>query len=211
MPVSIEKIFRKPEDCSICRGIDSEVRLFNIQPREFEEKYAYSGHVVVVTDAMQNWSATEIFDFRYFKKLYETHDPKKKTLDCQFFRYKTGFKNLFDAFKMDSERADYKLDTDPWYIGWESCNEHIATMLREHYDRPYFLPATAELATIDWIFMGGRGLGAQMHLDEIKLPSWQAQLKGIKEWQLAPPPECLYVCKYFSVIVRPGDISELSF
>lgn len=208
MPRDLDKAFRKPDDCSFCQGISSGVRISNIQPDEFEEKFAYNGNVVVVTDATMNWTATEVFNFWYFKSLYEKEDPKQKTRDCQFFRYKTDFKHLFDAFKMDKNRVDYKAGTEPWYFGWSNCYEHIASQLRKHYDRPYFLPKSSELNAIDWIFMGGRGLGAHMHLDNIRLPSWQAQLKGTKEWLLAPPPECIFSCHFFSVLVNPGDISE---
>lgn len=28
-----------------------------------------------------------------------------------------------------------------------------------------------------------------MKVDNVRLPSWQAQIKGEKEWTLAPPPE----------------------
>jgi hypothetical protein len=42
----------------------------------------------------------------------------------------------------------------------------------------------------------------------VKLPSWQAQLKGTKEWLIAPTPECIFECHFFSVIVNPGDISK---
>lgn len=37
-------------------------------------------------------------------------------------------------------------------------------ILREHYQKPYFLPATAETKKTDWIFMGSRGYGAPMHV-----------------------------------------------
>lgn len=208
MPKELDKVFREPDDCSFCQGVKGGIRVQNIQPDEFEEKFAYNGNVVVVTDAMTNWTAPDVFNFWFFKELYKRHDPKKKTLDCQFFRYNTKFKNLFDAFEMEKDRVDYKSGTEPWYFGWSNCNEEIATTLRLHYDRPYFLPETSELNAIDWIFMGGKGLGAHMHLDKITLPSWQAQLKGIKEWFLAPPPECIFRCSRFSVIVNPGDISE---
>lgn len=208
MPKDLDKVFKKPADCSFCHGIKSGQRISNIQPDEFEENYAYNGNVVVVTDATKNWTATEVFDFWYFKNLYEKEDPNRKTLECQFFRYKTDFKTIFDAFKMDKDRVEYKSGTEPWYFGWSNCNEQIAEMLRKHYDRPYFLPRTSELNAIDWIFMGGRGLGAHMHLDNVRLPSWQAQLKGTKEWLLAPPPECIFECNFFSVIVNPGDISK---
>lgn len=163
---------------------------------------------MIVTDATNNWTATEVFDFHYFKELYEKDDPQMKTLDCQFFPYKSGLKNLFQAFKMDKDRVDYKAGSQPWYFGWSNCNEQIAAKLRKHYNRPYFLPKTSELNVVDWIFMGGRGLGAHMHLDNVRLPSWQAQLKGTKEWLLAPPPECIFQCKFFSVVVNPGDISK---
>ena len=208
MPKELDKVFREPDDCSFCQGVKGGIRVQNIQPDEFEEKFAYNGNVVVVTDAMTNWTAPDVFNFWFFKELYKRDDPKKKTLDCQFFRYNTKFKNLFDAFEMEKDRVDYKSGTEPWYFGWSNCNEEIATTLRLHYDRPYFLPETSELNAIDWIFMGGKGLGAHMHLDKITLPSWQAQLKGIKEWFLAPPPECIFTCSRFSVIVNPGDISE---
>lgn len=208
MPKDLDKVFRKPDDCRFCQEIKSSLRVSNIHPDDFEKNYAYSGNVVIVTDATKNWTATEIFDFWYFKNLYEKEDPKRKTLDCQFFRYKTNFKNLFEAFKMDENRVNYKSGTEPWYFGWSNCNEQIASKLRQHYDRPYFLPKTSELNAIDWIFMGGNGLGAHMHLDNIRLPSWQAQLKGKKEWFLAPPPECIFECHFFSVVVNPGEISK---
>lgn len=209
MPKNLDKIFREPDNCAFCRGIRSGKRISNINPDEFEELYAYNGNVVVVTDATKNWTALEVFTFDYFKEIYEKYDPKRKTLDCQFFPYKTNFTSLFDALNMPRERVEYRPGSEPWYFGWSNCNEEIASILRQHYDRPYFLPKTSELNAVDWIFMGGRGLGAHMHLDNVRLPSWQAQLKGTKEWLIAPTPECIFECHFFSVIVNPGDISKL--
>lgn len=40
----------------------------------------------------------------------------------------------------------------------------MAEKLRKHYSRPYFLPEKSENAATDWIFMGGPGLGAHMHV-----------------------------------------------
>lgn len=37
-------------------------------------------------------------------------------------------------------------------------------ILRQHYQRPYFLPVTAESKKTDWIFMGSNGYGAPMHV-----------------------------------------------
>lgn len=103
---------------------------------------------------------------------------------------------------------NYEAGTKPWYFGWSNCNYEVAQELRKHYDRPYFLPDTSENNAVDWIFMGGSSLGAHLHVDNVRLPSWQAQIKGAKEWILAPPPECYYECSTFSIIVRTGDVSK---
>uniref|UniRef100_A0A182NTF7 Cupin-like domain-containing protein n=1 Tax=Anopheles dirus TaxID=7168 RepID=A0A182NTF7_9DIPT len=42
-------------------------------------------------------------------------------------------------------------------------------------------------------------------VDNVRLPSWQSQLKGAKEWHLAPPPECFYQCDFLSVVVQTGE------
>lgn len=126
------------------------------------------------------------------------------------FQYKTEFKSLREALSIPAERVNYEPGTKPWYFGWSNCNYEVAQELRKHYDRPYFLPKLSENNNIDWIFMGGQNLGAHMHVDNVRLPSWQAQIKGAKEWTLAPPPECYYQCSIFSVTVQTGDISKCS-
>ena len=45
-----------------------------------------------------------------------------------------------------------------------NCDERVARKLRAHYGRPYFLPNLSENKNVDWIFMGSRGYGAQMHV-----------------------------------------------
>lgn len=47
----------------------------------------------------------------------------------------------------------------------------------------------------------------KMKVDNVRLPSWQAQIKGEKEWTLAPPPECYYHCSFMKATVHTGDIS----
>ena len=127
MPSELAKAFRPPEACDYCKDIDSVPRLSNLHPDEFEAEFAYSGRPVVVTDATTNWTALEVaskyikscskniskilikvFNFWYFKNVYEMQDQRKKTLKCQFFPYKTAFKNLFEAFNMKKERAEYE-------------------------------------------------------------------------------------------------------
>ena len=45
-----------------------------------------------------------------------------------------------------------------------NCDSSAANILRDHYERPYFLPADAESSKTDWIFMGSPGYGAHMHV-----------------------------------------------
>ena len=44
-------------------------------------------------------------------------------------------------------------------------------------------------------------------IDNVGNPSWQAQITGIKQWTLEPPPECFYECEKSIVFaVKPGEI-----
>ncbi|XP_019565040.3 uncharacterized protein LOC109433105 [Aedes albopictus] len=205
MPQQLQKAFRPPEICNFCREVRDVPRLANVDPNEFERNYAYAGGPVIVTDATANWTATEYFDYWFFKDIYATYGKRKKAARCQFFPYQTGFRNIHEAFDLDPARVNYEPGTEPWYFGWSNCDPEILKILREHYGRPYFLPRGSENNAVDWVFMGGTGLGAHMHVDNVRLPSWQSQLKGSKEWILAPPPECYYSCNFLSVVVQTGD------
>lgn len=165
LPSELSKMFRSPENCNFCENVTEVDRIANISPDEFERKYAYTGIPVIVTDGTSTWSSLKTFDFWYFKEIYE--EARKRTnkpMNCQFFPYKTGFKSFSEAMSIPVERVNYEPGTDPWYFGWSNCNEDVAQILRKHYGRPYFLPKTSENNAIDWIFMGGAGLGAHMHV-----------------------------------------------
>ncbi|XP_050078074.1 uncharacterized protein LOC126564983 [Anopheles maculipalpis] len=206
MPAQLQKAFRPPESCGFCRAVHGTVpRLSNVSPVEFARNYAYRGGPVIVTDATVNWTAVERFDYWFFKRVYETYGTGPKAERCQFFPYQTGFRDIREALSLSESRVRYDPGTEPWYFGWSNCDPAIVKVLREHYQRPYFLPADSENSAIDWVFMGGPGLGAHMHVDNVRLPSWQSQLKGAKEWILAPPPECFYQCEFLSVVVQTGE------
>lgn len=83
IPDSFSHAFRPPEDCSFCRNVTHADRVSNISPREFEQFYAYNARPVVVTDATHDWSALDVFDFWYFKDVYDLSDSDQ--MNCQFF------------------------------------------------------------------------------------------------------------------------------
>ncbi|XP_064454709.1 bifunctional arginine demethylase and lysyl-hydroxylase JMJD6-like [Ornithodoros turicata] len=201
-PPKVQNAFMPPVDCSICKGLSQVERRQKLTPQEFQQRYAYSGVPLVITDAAHNWTALETFSLTFFRNLYEGAATTSSSKHyCQFFPYKTEFKNLYDVFNMSPERAK-----SPWYIGWSNCNPSVADILRKHYQRPYFLPDHSEGSTLDWIFMGSPGYGAHMHIDHVGKPSWQAQIRGRKQWNLEPVPECYADCHNLQVVVDPGEI-----
>ncbi|KAJ7362086.1 hypothetical protein OS493_013177 [Desmophyllum pertusum] len=132
--------------------------------------------------------------FSFFKRLYARNKEAAQEdpdMGCVFFPYKSGFDSLAEALKMPKSRAQWK--GKPWYIGWSNCDPVVRHELRKYYNKPYFIPFDAETGDQDWIFMGGPGPGAPIHLDMVNRPSWQAQLSGQKTWTLIPPPECEHV------------------
>ncbi|XP_059616972.1 uncharacterized protein LOC132261934 isoform X2 [Phlebotomus argentipes] len=209
MPDELSKAFRPPVECDFCMGKTEVIRAYDLSPDAFESNFAYQGGPIIIVDAMNNWTAPEVFDYWYFKRTYKEAKKKRSILNCQFFPYKSGLRDLFEAFDMPEERVNQMEGTEPWYFGWSNCNYEIAKILRKHYSSPYFLPKASENNAIDWIFMGVPGKGAHLHVDNVRLPSWQAQLRGVKEWILAPPPECYYKCSFFSAVVKPGEIIVL--
>lgn len=222
------EVTRKRTNCSLlCDGLTEIPRVSDLSKQEFATKYAYTGRPVVVVDGAKNWSAIERFNFTFFKELFEKNKEafRVNEEECQFFPYRTEFISLEQALNMSKERSEWK--AEPWYFGWSNCDPAIREELRTHYQLPYFLPSQSETSEQDWIFMGGPGPGAQIHIDSVDRPSWQAQLSGQKTWTLIPPPECEHICPpklattmnkgeviivdtnqwYHSTQVLPGELS----
>lgn len=205
-------LFRPPQDCAFCRNVSNVERVSNISSAQFERRFAYSAVPVVVTDATAQWMAAKTFSFDFFRAIYAEESPALAghEEDCQFFPYRSKFRSLADVFRMPVAQAEQRPGTTPWYVGWSNCDSVAANILRKYYARPYFLPASAESSKTDWIFMGSPGYGANMHVDNVKNPSWQAQIRGVKTWTLMPPLECRYACPSpLTVTVQPGEVIVL--
>ena len=121
--MNVNEIFieltRKPTNCSlVCEGLAEIPRVSDLSKEEFVTKYAYSGRPVVVIDAAKNWSATERFNFTFFKELFEKNKDAYRVNEdeCQFFPYRTEFTSLEQAMNMSKDRSEWK--EKPWYFGW---------------------------------------------------------------------------------------------
>lgn len=192
---------------AMCEGLTEVPRFDSITRDEFLKDFAYTGRPLVVTGATRNWTAMDVFNFNYFKKLYNKYEDAYDVQEqgsCQFFAYKTDFGSLEDVFLMSKRRAALK--GKPWYIGWSNCHTKVMQDFRKHYEKPDFLPLESETSQQDWFFMGGSGPGAPVHIDTVDRPSWQAQISGRKSWKLIPPAECEHVCRSLNVTMSPGDI-----
>lgn len=109
----MKPLLRPPiENCDeICGEFYDVPKLAAVDQIEFERKFLERNRPVVIKDAIvnQNWSATLKFSFEYFRELF--FDQKSNT--CQFFPYKTEFKNVDEFFAMNETRFNL-----PWYVGW---------------------------------------------------------------------------------------------
>ncbi|GAB6032498.1 hypothetical protein CHUAL_011394 [Chamberlinius hualienensis] len=105
MPNVAQDIFRPPVDCSMCENVKKIDKINLINPQEFKQKYVYSDHSVIVTDAMVNWTVRETFNFNYLKKLYGDDSPALENYrqSCQFFPYQTEFRSLREVFNMSEK------------------------------------------------------------------------------------------------------------
>ncbi|XP_056640601.1 bifunctional arginine demethylase and lysyl-hydroxylase JMJD6-B [Diorhabda sublineata] len=200
------KVFREPENCDFCTNVSTVDKLSKISPINFYELYQKPARPLIVTDAIEHWPASKTFEYKFFKELYENFkfDGSSKK-NCQFFPYKTNFKSLSEVFQMSEKRANLAAGEKSWYVGWNNCNDKAGKILRQYYSKPYFLGNRTENIAMSWIFMGGPGHGAQMHVDNVYYPSWQAQLRGRKLWILAPPPECWNSCQKLEAEVKTGE------
>jgi len=201
----IKEITRPILDCNFCSKNVEPITFENLT-KELFSHLAYSSKPVLVRHGCEKWDALTVFSFKFFRDLYLTKPELLKTVEdeCQFFSFNTTFLTLEDVFNMPATAVTFQ--DGPWYIGWSNCNPEIASELRQHYKRPEFLPDNSEASAIDWIFMGGAGKGASMHIDYVHRPSWQAQISGKKTWTLVPPPECEAVCSTIRIDVNKGDI-----
>lgn len=167
MPREASNWFREPENCDICREVKIISEVSNISPAEFYKKYSITGKPVIVKGGASSWPATKLFTFDFLKQIHQTTDMNKgKKHNCQFFPYKTEFKNLGEVFNMSKERAELLDGEKPWYVGWSNCKDEAGKILKRYYSNPDFLENTSENIALSWIFMGGPGDGAQMHVSE---------------------------------------------
>ena len=209
-----------PENCySICQGLKDVPTVDTISNEEFLAHYAFSGRPLLVKGATRGWGALDTFSYQYFKSLFQPYAEKLKryrassdsSLDgvplsgadrwdwngCQFTAFDGRFDDMTDFFNMSDAWSRLELPEAGYYVGWNNCFREVVKELRKHYAFPSFLPVDSSASRVDWFFMGGSNkdkTGAQVHIDEIARPTWQAVVTGHKTWTIYSPGECDHVC-----------------
>jgi len=203
---------RTPVDCSSCQNVDKidEISVENLSVDLFEGRYAYTSRPLIVRNASINWDLMEVLNYHWLKDIYLSDpDLVDKTGDeCWFNRYKSlDIRNLRGVFKLSEARVT-KLSGKPWYVGWAVCQEKVAEEIFSLFERPTFINPDSTPPRKPWIFIGTPGNGAHLHIDNVDLSSWQAQVQGEKTWYLRAPPECYLSCpnKIMEATLYPGDI-----
>ncbi|CAG9818916.1 unnamed protein product [Phaedon cochleariae] len=196
---------RPISNCDFCSNVSHPTVLSNISQDSFLP-YAYSSKPIVIKQAFSHWPAKQLFSLQYFQNLYNVTEGSFKSVDeeCQFLHFKSDFISVKDVLFMNNRRAANDPTEKSWYVGWGNCHPDVLEEMRKHYPKPHFLPDDCEIPSKEYIFMGYDD-GATMHLDFINRLIWQAQLKGSKNWNLHPPPECETICEPLSFLVEPGD------
>ena len=114
--IFIMEAARPIANCKMCEGLTEVPKVSNLTAEKFVNEYAYSGRPLVVKDATENWTAVEVFSFKYFQEIYGDKALNVTEDECQFFPYKTEFHTLREVFNMSKERSQFK--AEPWYVGW---------------------------------------------------------------------------------------------
>eukprot|EP00095_Tigriopus_kingsejongensis_P004003 maker-scaffold1031_size68893-snap-gene-0.28 protein:Tk04003 transcript:maker-scaffold1031_size68893-snap-gene-0.28-mRNA-1 annotation:"hypothetical protein CAPTEDRAFT_142276" len=201
-------------NCQMCENVTS-IHIIDdedISGELFDNAYAFTGQPLIVRNVTHSWRAMDEFDFAFFMDIYDRLNSPvlyNQEGDCQFFAWEfSEFSSMDQVFGMPRSRYQMKGLYDPWYIGWADCDPKAREILRHYYSTPWFLPEDSQSGRRDWFFMGTPGYGAPFHIDNVVHPSWQAQIRGRKLWQVRPPPECAWKCpsETLEATLEPGDV-----
>ena len=206
---------RLPIDCKVCKDVDviDDVSVDSISLEMFEEKYAFTNRPLVVRNASLNWKAMEVLNYNWLRELYLSDIKlfQNENEDCWFNQYRTKeFTNLRSVFRLLGSTGAMKTNK-AWYVGWSVCQEEVAKKIAKLYEPPPFINPESTKNKMPWIFLGTPGPGVRYHIDSVELPSWQAQLAGVKTWYIKPPPECYWSCPgELETTLYPGDVMVIN-
>uniref|UniRef100_A0A1I8F8H3 JmjC domain-containing protein n=1 Tax=Macrostomum lignano TaxID=282301 RepID=A0A1I8F8H3_9PLAT len=203
----IMEMSRAPVNCGMCKDMREMPVEYNMTRELFLKKYAYTP----VLSSSKTWSKTGA---PCRTSAWTSQEPVRLEAGLvqgqddagQFFAYKTEFGTLREALHMSEERrrrTGTSAGATPTKRSGRSCGSITA-------GRTSCLRMLSP-SRIDWICSwASPGRAPSLHIDYVSRPSWQAQIRGRKIWELVPSPECASVCHSFNITtVHAGDIINI--
>ncbi|XP_063230517.1 uncharacterized protein LOC134535374 [Bacillus rossius redtenbacheri] len=115
VPQRLAGVFRPPEDCAVCRGLRQIDRVANTSWAALRQRYTSPGRPVVVTDATRNWTAQQVFSFRFLETVHAQFPPPA---DCQAPAAPAAPAATPAAIGEDDFNASSRPGLEPWHISW---------------------------------------------------------------------------------------------
>jgi hypothetical protein len=180
--------------------------------REFRREYLYQKKPVVITDAIDSWSARSLWTFDFFKSFYGDVETRVYRYDPATQFTAGAIRNVRLGDHIDNVQR-YDWSAYPYYLrdDWRLIHEHAE--LRTHYEKlEYFFDwfqLFPEFMRMPYprLFIGPRGAITPLHVDVWRTHAWLTQFVGRKRWILFPPDQehLLYGC---SVRVDEPDFAK---
>ncbi|CAL8125521.1 unnamed protein product [Orchesella dallaii] len=207
----IKEMARPLADCAYCSVGDPVIEMNEIPSKEEFLKVAYLSKTIIIRGGVEKLGIKkENLTIDKIKEIFASQPGGMKAVAdySTFTAFTSHFVYLEDALEAVSDDFIWTEEKESWYFGWS--NEHLGASkkLRKLFPRPDFLPDEVDPTGFDWMFIGSPGPGVPMHLDFVKRPLWQAQMSGVKRWEVFPVYECESACPNPVVFtVYTGDIA----
>ncbi|XP_013416569.1 uncharacterized protein LOC106178086 [Lingula anatina] len=196
------------EDCKLCANLTDIPRLQNVSEADMADKYITPEVPVIITDAMENWPARDLFSLEWLIEQYENVPQLKKGRYCDYY---SNYKLKLGSVKIFLKAiATGKLKK--FYARWENCDKATAKVFREYYNnRPYFLPPMVEQADSNMFVISSnytQGKYKPIYTDSSLI--WYAQIKGAAEIRIKAYSPCNATCPELKTTLHPGEILVVS-
>ncbi|XP_072043801.1 uncharacterized protein [Amphiura filiformis] len=190
------------EDCEVCEDYGSIDHQRNISHSTMANVYLFDNMPIVITDAAQDWKATQDFSIDYIKQLYNKDKVLSKFDLCN---YKTATGHRFVQVRDNN--------IPKFHVYWENCFMEPMKALRTYYSRPYFLPPMVETGTINIVAMASPVGDIPFGHDHYKLLSynstdsmtWFSQVRGQYFIRLSPRSPCDKICQKLHFVLKEGE------
>ena len=138
LPDYLNSVVRPIDQCQMCMGLDRIERLENITKELFIDKYAYTAVPVIIRNAISDWRAMSVLNFKFLKELYLHPEKVKRTLQNknsspppQSQPQRPAILKTFDSISRAKKRPTYDKDTCqffPYKTKFKSLEEVFRTI-----------------------------------------------------------------------------------